>query len=1417
MCYAMRHTAPDLTSGSVWPVVVTLLCFCAPSTQRGQQYYFTNFQQPPSQPQYENYFQPRTPDPYSPYRPSPFQLPVSNVAPQSFSAFQQGGELYRQRAPSFLDQITLTPGGFSRDQRLLQAYPSNLNHPSSTPVAPQAYPSNPPILQDFPSEPDDLGLSTFVDQNLEVDQRPTEDPKSIIRPRQKNRTGDSTLRRKPVTRPQAGSRGNFLSPQKIRSEVTGEILRSVPQEGDTRSQLQYPSTSSPRTRGRFSPSTKAPSKVRQFHIRPSKVPFTPRRPLWPTSPSDDDDDDPRGLEGSDASVEDSAYTSDSSKVSEHPADILEVPIHPADSFKGSDPPSHSSEVSEHPAYSFDISVHPEDSSKAPVHPANSSELYGSEVVHSEGNEQHVAENSTLNLDSNEATTLLQDDQSDRALLVKGHTESTDIDPVMTTLRDEPTTLSEEDKAPEERIHGKENNSNTYEVLTMNPGHTLVEEDNFRGFVDSVLIDTTDSPQVHNISEETATEETLGETTLKTLQSAVESTEEPADVSVATTSTSKPPDASVVTSQASKLLGISLVTTVDSKPLGVSVVTTKSVINGTMFAVPSVAPPILEQMATPVSAKEQPELVHPTESWVVVASVQTSRSVSGARFLPSSAVKQEERPQSLSGKTLPSSKPTQSTESIIDKLYRVESELSSGILTGGLRPEGKKLQLEVLTDMTDTNTSTAAPTPTTTYKSPVFIRKFMPHSNRTTPKPNKPAVLFDSIPMDDLSRLLPPGFKQRSPTSRRTTVPPTTHVETVDYPQGDEPVKPNITSSRSSGLGSARNKIKVEDVSSVGKPPKKLEDLFSRVKFDDIMAFLPPGYNHSAEDSNSTTGKPRDVEGFLSKAKPVDVSSFLPSGFKLPAEEPTSTTSKPRDVEGLLSKAKPLNVSSFLPPGFKPPAGVPTSTAKLKGLESLLSKSQPVDVSGFLPPGFKLPVKEPTSTTSKPGDVEALLKKAQPVDVSAFLPPGFKLATTTQKSDPQLVSDIGTLLPSGIIEENSTIKVTTPADMFRVKFPTRTGVTRKPLAQTHKPVQGPGVPKPKISSGWPTRATTEFTGWPTPSTTPIPLEKLLEMAKTQTTTSSSSTTTTTSTTTSTTTTTTTTPRPTTPGVCTEDCDVAGTVKLVGGVMWVPELLDHNTEEWQDLASEVQGQLETTYRRSDSLGKWFRKIRIDSFSDGASVNVADAGKGVGSVLVDYFVELTDVGRRVDTQDMKRLFHNSLSEDPDVVSSRLQLGRFLVDPKSTDFIVLAKQVVPTVGYADEDVFLPQWAIAGIVIGLASLLFVIIFGVSVLVNRNKNNKKKSPTPLTEDMLNELNKNHMGGLDNCGADDLYNMDDVWNDKPPKKRLSGSLQENSMSNLYDSWRSEWNGYYYNAYYGNGNAGSSTSGYSRRRSDYDTNF
>lgn len=66
-------------------------------------------------------------------------------------------------------------------------------------------------------------------------------------------------------------------------------------------------------------------------------------------------------------------------------------------------------------------------------------------------------------------------------------------------------------------------------------------------------------------------------------------------------------------------------------------------------------------------------------------------------------------------------------------------------------------------------------------------------------------------------------------------------------------------------------------------------------------------------------------------------------------------------------------------------------------------------------------------------------------------------------------------------------------------------------------------------------------------------------------------------------------------------------------------------------------------------------------------------------------------------------------------------------------------------------------------------------MVNRQKNAKKRQPTPLTEDMLNELNKNHMGGIDNYGAEDLYNMEDVWNDRPyDNMKLPKKVQKNVM-------------------------------------------
>lgn len=114
-----------------------------------------------------------------------------------------------------------------------------------------------------------------------------------------------------------------------------------------------------------------------------------------------------------------------------------------------------------------------------------------------------------------------------------------------------------------------------------------------------------------------------------------------------------------------------------------------------------------------------------------------------------------------------------------------------------------------------------------------------------------------------------------------------------------------------------------------------------------------------------------------------------------------------------------------------------------------------------------------------------------------------------------------------------------------------------------------------------------------------------------------------------------------------------------------------------------QLNNVYSKADRLNKWFKKVRIDSFSK-------------GSVLVDYFVELTDVSRDINTQEIKQMFHNALttvpisivplsnsstsdeydddelendSEEtqakPLKVKESFLMGKFVLDPVATDFI--------------------------------------------------------------------------------------------------------------------------------------------------------
>lgn len=122
-----------------------------------------------------------------------------------------------------------------------------------------------------------------------------------------------------------------------------------------------------------------------------------------------------------------------------------------------------------------------------------------------------------------------------------------------------------------------------------------------------------------------------------------------------------------------------------------------------------------------------------------------------------------------------------------------------------------------------------------------------------------------------------------------------------------------------------------------------------------------------------------------------------------------------------------------------------------------------------------------------------------------------------------------------------------------------------------------------------------------------------------------------------------------------------------------------------------------------------------------------------------------------------------------------------KEQIYISVIPKDLPVVAYAEENL-LPQWAIAVIVIGLAGLVFVIIFGVVVLVSRQKRSKKKHPTALTADMLNDLNKNHMGGTENYGQEDFYNVEDTWdsarNDIKPKVSIINKIDTIETTNIH---------------------------------------
>ncbi|XP_029160563.1 mucin-5AC [Nylanderia fulva] len=793
---------------------------------------------------------------------------------------------------------------------------------------------------------------------------------------------------------------------------------------------------------------------------------------------------------------------------------------------------------------------------------------------------------------------------------------------------------------------------------------------------------------------------------------------------------------------------------------VSVVTTKSVVNGTI-SVPTTVSPTTEQVAPPPSSsssaettEQYPEIIT-TEDSRILASVQTSRSISGARFLPFPVVDRVEQVEAHGGSleskktSLPSS---ESTESIIDKLDWAQSRLSSDLLpaailgTGGFRNAGNTLQLDVLPERDRTTTRRSF---TTTIKTPV-ISKFVPRRYNdkrldhaggiSTAKPR-----FETT-VDNLEGLLPRNY-----VSRGTT--PSTGVSKVNF-RWPSSLKPTTST-------------EVTEPKATSTTPRAKPK--SSIVVQDISAFLPSGYKLKKEDTAVTESSL--LSDILAKSK-VDISSLLPADYdKKKVEEESKSKSTTIKTTTTSTTVKSTAVS---------PEKIVSS------IQDLFASSK-VDISALLPKDYEQKKKDLVSDTET-GDANSEQN-----------------VTVTERTD---------------AESPTTKKV----GSLKIVFPSRPG-GRKPIHKITTPQtargDGPSTVTPKIQKGWPTRATTEFTGWPTPSTTPISIEKLLEAARTATVASVNMSlipsTNEISSTSSTSTTTTTTPRPTTPGICDDECEVAGTIRIIGNATWVPELFDRNTREWQELANQVEREMDFIFSKSSVLMNWYKNIRIDSFSQ-------------GSILVDYFIELANVEQKVNTQELKVIFHDSLRTynanrwNETSTKGALRMGVFTIDPRYTDFVVIPKTITPQYMEKD-DKLIPQWAIAVIVIGVGGLLFIIVFGVSVLVNR-QNRSKLKPTMSTiyDEEIVKHTSNHRSSDYSKPVHTIWTDPDVsWNDKSfestsNKILVDKSFQDNKKYNLYDSWRSEWNGYYYNPSHSSKYGYDSTTNLSSRHyPDYDTNF
>lgn len=412
----------------------------------------------------------------------------------------------------------------------------------------------------------------------------------------------------------------------------------------------------------------------------------------------------------------------------------------------------------------------------------------------------------------------------------------------------------------------------------------------------------------------------------------------------------------------------------------------------------------------------------TESWVVVASVQTSRSVSSSS-VTDGEISKNGTSQDFITSTTPittnknrfSNKPiitttsTTTVESIIDKLDRVQSELSNGILYGSSSNSNNNSRNIIRNNEDKRNDTVITPftTPTT---------KKVPETTGTT---------------------ITPTIKSTTTTMLISTT--TEKEEDEDEDKEDEEDSDNSDQKttfvrkfvpfkqRTSTVATITATSTIKPSTQIGKKTSLIES----VKFDELLTsgLLPPGFTPRAPPVYKSKTITTTTRTEISPSASISTNIFLTNTSSTisttinttPTTTPTTTTTK-------IIEEKPsgLNIkfaddssalASLLPPGF-----------------SLEDAIKPVEIMphSLLPPGYTL-AEENVDITNKSKENELITTTGLPtIDVTEFV------ASST----------------SGIVFPNSG-KVT------------NTSGSRKPLPSSKK-IQASVTVAPVIQKGWPIR-------------------------------------------------------------------------------------------------------------------------------------------------------------------------------------------------------------------------------------------------------------------------------------------------------------------------------------------------------------